>query len=71
MSNRRFRDDEFLVARPLTEGRSSIRIRVKFVPANIPLFPGQPLDEQAWSEIRYDAYCFVLPEWTPGRKSAD
>jgi len=67
-SNRRFRDDEFLVARQLTEGRSSIRIRVKFAPANIPLFPGRPLDEQAWSEIRYDAYCFVLPQWKPGGK---
>jgi hypothetical protein len=62
-SNRRFRDDEFLVPRELTEGRSAIRVRVKFTPTNIPLFPGRALDEQAWSEIRYDAYCFVLPRW--------
>jgi hypothetical protein len=62
-SNRRFRDDEFLVPRNLTQGHSSIRVRVKFTPSNIPLFPGRTLDEQAWSEIRYDAYCFVLPEW--------
>ena len=41
--------------------RNAIRIRVKFTPTNIPLFPGRPLDEQAWSEIRYDAYCWVLP----------
>lgn len=61
-SNRRFRDDEFLVARSLTQGRESIRIRVKFAPLNIPLFPGRPLDEQAWSEMRYDAYCFVMPK---------
>ena len=61
-SNRRFRDDEFLLPRDLTAGRSAIRVRVKFSPANIPLFPGRPLDEQAWSEIRYDAYCWVLPE---------
>jgi hypothetical protein len=60
-SNRRFRDDEFLLPRGLTAGRSAIRVRVKFTPANIPLFPGRPLDEQAWSEIRYDAYCWVLP----------
>jgi hypothetical protein len=60
-SNRRFRDDEFLIPRDLTEGRSSIRVRVKFTPVNIPLFPGRLLDEQAWSELRYDAYCFVLP----------
>jgi hypothetical protein len=62
-SNRRFRDDEFLVPRDLTEGRSSIRVRVKFTPVNIPLFPGHPLSELAWSEIRYDAYCYVMPEW--------
>jgi hypothetical protein len=61
-SNRRFRDDEFLVPRDLTEGRSSIRVRVKFTPTNIPLFPGRPLGEQAWSEIRYDVYCFVMPD---------
>ena len=61
-SNRRFRDDEFLVPRDLTRGRSAIRVRVKFIPVKAPLFPGRPLDELAWSEIRYDAYCFVMPE---------
>ncbi len=58
---RRFRDDEFLVPRDLTAGRKIIRVRVNFTPVNIPLFPGLPLDEQAWSEIRYDVYCFVVP----------
>jgi hypothetical protein len=61
-SNRRFRDDEFLVPRDLTEGRRTIRVRVRFTPRDIPLFPSRPLEEQAWSEIRYDAYSFVLPE---------
>jgi hypothetical protein len=61
-SNRRFRDDEFLIPRALTEGRSAIRIRVKFTPVKRPLFPGRPLNELAWSEIRYSAYCFVMPE---------
>ncbi len=60
-SNRRFRDDEFLVPRSLTDGHSEIRIRIKFTPVAIPLFPGQPLPELAWSELRYDAYCFVMP----------
>ncbi len=59
-SNRRFRDDEFLLPRKLTDCRNAIRVRVKFTPTNISLFPGRPLDEQAWSEIRYDAYCWVL-----------
>jgi Protein of unknown function (DUF2961) len=66
-SNRRFRDDEFLLPRDLTEGRSTIWIRAKFTPVKIPLFPGRPLDELAWSEIRYDAYCYVMPEWKAGK----
>lgn len=62
-SNRRFRDDEFLVPRNLTEGRPAIRVRVEFTPVKRPLFPGHPLPELAWSEFRYDAYCFVMPDW--------
>jgi hypothetical protein len=60
-SNRRFRDDEFLVPRNLTEGRSAIRVRVRFTPVKRPLFPGHAIPELAWSEIRYTAYCFVIP----------
>lgn len=62
-SNRRFRDDEFLIPRDLTEGRSAIRIRIKFTPVAIPLFPGQPLPELAWSELNYGAYCWVMPQF--------
>jgi hypothetical protein len=64
-SNRQFREDEFLLPRNLTEGRSSIWIRVKFTPVERPLFPGHPMPELAWSEIRYDVYCFVMPDWNP------
>jgi hypothetical protein len=60
-SNRRFRDDEFLIPRDLTEGRRAIRIRIRFTPVNRPLFPGYPVPELAWSEIRYTSYSFVLP----------
>jgi D-arabinan exo alpha-(1,3)/(1,5)-arabinofuranosidase (non-reducing end) len=60
-SNRRFRDDGFLLSRRLTRGQSEIRVRIKFTPVAIPLFPGQALPEFAWSEFRYDAYCFVMP----------
>jgi len=66
-SHRRFRDDEFLVPLELTQGRSSIRVRVEFTPVTSPLCPGRPLDELAWSEIRYDAYCFVMPEYMTGK----
>src|SRR5262249_9133659 len=61
-SNRRLRDDEFLIPRDLTQGRSAIRVRVRFTPVKRLLFPGHPLPELAWSEIRYTAYCFVLPK---------
>jgi D-arabinan exo alpha-(1,3)/(1,5)-arabinofuranosidase (non-reducing end) len=60
-SNRRFRDDEFLVPRILTHGKKAIWIRIKFTPVNRPLYPGYPLAQQAWSEIRYTAYSFVVP----------
>jgi len=58
-SNRRFRDDEFLLPLELTRGRASIRLKVKFTPVEIPLYPGYPLPELAWSEIRYTAYSYV------------
>jgi hypothetical protein len=63
-SNRRFRDDEFLVARALTQGRSSIRVRILFTPVRTPLYPGQPLPSLAWSEMRYTAYSFIVPRFT-------
>ena len=61
-SNRRFRDDEFLVPRHLTRGRKTIWVRIKFTPVNRPLFPGGPMGEQAWSEMHYTAYSFVHPK---------
>ena len=60
-SNRRWREDEFMLPRELTDGRSAIRVKVEFTPRNIPLMPGHPLREQAWSEYRYWAYCYVMP----------
>jgi hypothetical protein len=61
-SNRRFRDDEFLIGRDLTRGRDRIRVRVKFTPIERPLFPGTPFPQKpAWSEIRYAAYSYVMP----------
>ena len=61
-SNRRFRDDEFLVSRELTKGKKAIWVRIKFTPVNRPLFPGYPVGDRAWSEIRYTAYCFITPK---------
>jgi hypothetical protein len=61
-SNRRWREDEFLLPRGATEGRSFIRVKLEFVPKNIRLFPGWPMSEQAWSEYRYIAYNYVMPK---------
>lgn len=60
-SNRRFREDEFMIPRALTAGRESIRVRLERIPMERPLFPGHPLAEEAWTELHYWAYCFVLP----------
>ena len=60
-SNRRWRDDEFLIPTRLTRGRDKILVRCSFVPVHEPLFPGHPLQEEAWTEFRYWAYCFVTP----------
>jgi hypothetical protein len=37
-------------------------VRIKFTPVNRPLFPGYPIGDRAWSEIRYTAYCFINPK---------
>lgn len=65
ISNRRFRDDEFLIPMNLTNGRDKIRVRVKFTALNRPLFPGNPVADQAWSEIKYTAFCFIEPDFKP------
>ena len=69
-SNRRFRDDEFLVSRKLTQGHDEIWVRIKFTPVARPLYPGHPVAEQAWSEIKYTAYCFVMPEKPTGQATS-
>ena len=63
-SNRRFRDDEFLLPQALTVGRSSIRVRVRFTPVTIPLYPGYPPADLGWSEIAYTAYSYVMPKFS-------
>lgn len=60
-SNRRFRDDEFLLPRALTQHRAAIRVQVRYMPVSRPLFLGAPLRPLAWSEFRYTAYCYRLP----------
>ena len=57
-SNRRWRDDEFLLPSRLTVGRSAIRVRVTSAPVPRPITPGAAPSESAWSEFRYTAYSY-------------
>ncbi|WP_165228268.1 DUF2961 domain-containing protein [Aquisphaera insulae] len=61
-SNRRLREDEILLPISATRGRKAIRVRVRFRPVNRPLFPGRPMAARAWSEIRYEAWCYARAE---------
>ena len=61
-SNRRWREEEFLVPRHLTEGVTRLEIKIERVPDNRALFPSQPFPaESLWSESRYWAYCYKMP----------
>jgi hypothetical protein len=62
-SNRRWRDDEFLLPRALTSGRGRVRVRLVFAPPApvLPVAPGEPQAARAWSEYRYTAYSYVIP----------
>ena len=64
-SNRSFRDDEFLLPSRLTENRSAVHIRIKFIPDNQELYPGFAFPKKsAWSELRYEIYSYVLPSFS-------
>jgi hypothetical protein len=60
-SNRRFRDDEFLLPVAFTQGKSEIRVRVEFAPRNPPLLLGSAPAATAWTEFVYAAYSVVMP----------
>lgn len=65
ISNRRFRDDEFLIPATLTQNKGAIRIRIRFIQDHQELYPGLPYPrESVWSELRYQVYSYALPELT-------
>ena len=43
-------------------GRAAVRVRIKFTAVDIPLSPGHPPAKLGWSEMRYTAYCYRMPE---------
>ncbi|MDR6941008.1 DUF2961 domain-containing protein [Mucilaginibacter pocheonensis] len=62
-SNRRFRDDEFLIPAKLSKGLTAIRVKIKFVPNQQQLYPGRDFPEQsAWSELGYQVYSYIIPK---------
>jgi hypothetical protein len=67
-SDRRFRDDEFLIPRNLTKNKTAIRVKVKFIPNDQELFPGFPFPKKsAWSELRYNVYSYIIPQFTSSK----
>lgn len=61
-SNRRWREEEFLIASELTRDRDSLDIKIVHVPNHIQLYPGKDFPEKSyWSESRYSVYCYKMP----------
>lgn len=61
-SNRRWREDEFLIPRRLTQQVERLEIRIEHVSDDRELYPGHPFPaKNAWSESRYWAFCYRLP----------
>lgn len=61
-SNRRWREEEFLIGHHLTEGISKLAVKVEWVPVDKPLWPGRDFPaDSAWSEGRYWVYCYQKP----------
>ena len=61
-SNRRWREEEFLIGAHLTSGISKLAIKIEWVPDHKELIPGHPFPvASAWSESRYWVYCYQLP----------
>ena len=62
-SNRRWREEEFLIGNQLTAGISRLAVEIRWIPNDKELLPGTPFPvASAWSESRYWVYCFELTE---------
>ncbi|HEX5554492.1 MAG TPA: DUF2961 domain-containing protein [Chitinophagaceae bacterium] len=63
-SDRRLRDDEFMLPAALTRGHRRIRIKIRDIPSAIKLYPGRRFPKKsAWSELDYAIYSFVMPQF--------
>jgi len=62
-SNRRWREEEFLIARKFTTGKKRLEIKLVHVPNDTPLYPGHPFPvRSAWSAARYQVFCYRMPQ---------
>ena len=61
-TNRRFRDDEFLIARALTGAARAIRVRIVFAPERQPLAPGRAAAPSGVERAALRRVAWVLPE---------
>ena len=53
----------YLLTPGLSVHRDGLAIRIEHVPDDRPLFPGHPFPvKNAWSESRYWAFCYRLPD---------
>lgn len=63
-SNRRLRDDEFLIPASLTKNRTALRVRIKNIPGRQELYPGHPFPlESRWSELHYRVFSYIIPQF--------
>jgi hypothetical protein len=60
-SGRRWRQDELVLPARITHGHSALRVRLVFTPTHRPLTPDLAVADEAWSEVRYDAYSYLAP----------
>ncbi len=60
-SNRRFRDDEFLLPEEVTRGQDKIRLQFRTIENEQEILPGVPFPKPSrWSELKYEVYCYTI-----------
>lgn len=61
-SNRRWREEEFLIPDHMTKGMNRLDVKIEFVPVDRELYPGYPFPgKNVWSASRYWVYCYKMP----------
>lgn len=65
VSNRRFRDAEFLLSRLLTANATTVHVRIEHAGGSVlqPLWPGHvwPSGSACWADLDIAAFAYLLP----------